>query len=183
VPNEIQPQLVPPTLTPTSETPLSAPDELALLDSLTDANPGSLDLVISPAEPEPIGRSWKYDFTLRQYVRGHGQLGPSPTRDAEALVDWVEKCLLTARGAHPVHPPGYGLVHGSADLIGGLVGAPSSDLEVRVADAVTFHPRISGIANWTFDYDPMAEWQAYSFTLVLDDDTTVQLDRLRLMVR
>jgi hypothetical protein len=85
---------------------------------------------------------------------------------------WVEKCLNTARGAHPACPPWFGLAPGD-DVIGHPVGYPPPDLTERIHDALTQHPRITDVVDVTYEFQDDEDWLACSLVLVTDEDDRV----------
>lgn len=161
-----QPTQIDTAFVPQAGEPLSATEALQALELSLEAQPSAVDLVVSVDPPPPIGRSWAFDFRSRSFVTA-GSRSPLQTRDLQTLGGWIEKCLNTARGAHPVHPDGYGLPAG-LPMIGGPQGALPADLEDRITDALTFHPRITGVRHFAYDYDPDEEWLAVSFTVLVD---------------
>lgn len=159
---------------PPTDDPTSGSDALADLEAAFDAQGDPADILVIEEEPPPVGRSWAFDFSTAQFVRRGG--GPLETHGDATLILWAEKCLRTARGAHPIHPPGYGLVR-PFDLIGRLVaGAPVAELEERIREALTFNPRIGDIADFSWDLDEDNEAVAISFSLVLADDSRLSLE-------
>ena len=125
------------------------------------------DLVVTTEEPPPLGKSWAFDFGVGKFKRV-GAGGPAPTYGLTTLRYWIEKCLMTEAGAHPIHDQGYG-VRGLNDLIGTQGGLVMMELESRITEAVTWHPRISGIENFSATHDPMQEYVDVAFTVVVDE--------------
>lgn len=164
---------------PTTDEPLTEQEAFDRLQTdLTDF-PTSVDLVVTAERPEPIGRSWAFDWALRRFVKPSGALGPKPTIGVETLQEWIEKVLNTARGAHPVHPANYGLVAPQGLMFGASSGEVPPDLEDRVVDALTFHPHISSVEDFAYDFDPDDEWLAVSFTIILDNNDSLALQNIR----
>lgn len=162
---------------PTNDEPMFGQESLDALQDALDPNANRVDLIVTQATPAPLGRAPKFDFAARAWERAPGAQGPVMTHGNETLKNWIEKCLSTARGAHPIHPPGYGLQR-PEDLIGGPVTEVPADLTQRITDALTFHPRIANVTDFAFDYDPSDDYLAVSFTVVTDRDETVQVDSL-----
>jgi hypothetical protein len=157
--------------TPASPDPVNPDDALADLEADFQASTTPPEVAVIEEEPPPVGRSWSFDFPRQQFLLGHGGHSPLETNGIGTLVQWAEKCLRTARGAHPIHPPGYGLQNPHA-LLGGVIdGAPVAELEAQIREALTFHPRIADIDDFDYDFDPTDEWVSITFTMVLDDDT------------
>lgn len=138
------------------------------------------DLVVTEEDLPPIAKSWAYDFTNGVFITGNNGRGPRETRGLATLAVWIEKCLRTDRGAHPVHPAGYGMIR-PFDMIGKpLDQAPLEELEPRIRDALTFHPRISDITDFVVDFDSDNEFVNVNFSVVLDDETSLQVNGLAL---
>lgn len=157
-------QFTPPLLDPVD--PDSA---LADLEQDFQQSAAPAEIVVVRAEPPPIGRSWSFDFPRQRFRVASGAHAPLTTNGVATLVQWAEKCLHTTRGAHPIHPPGYGLRDRNALIGQTIAGAPVAELETRVREALTFHPRITDIQDFSYDLDESDEWIAVSFTMVLDD--------------
>jgi hypothetical protein len=138
--------------------------------------PGQVDIDIAFDPPQPVGRSWAFDWQARRFVTGTRSRGPTATRGLATIEGWIAKCLSTSRGAHVIHPPQYGLSRGTTDMISRHVGFVPADLEERVHDALVFHPRIADVRDFSYDFDPDEEWTAVYFTVVLDDDSTVTVN-------
>lgn len=164
------------TFIPSDDRPPDADEELDLLDdALISGFPESEDDLIDEPVVRPLGRGWAFDFSRGGFIYGHetgplaaGGHSPLGTTGLGTLQTWIEKCLLTERGAHPVHPEGYGMVR-PFDLIGEqVVGAPVADLEQRVRDALTFHPRITEVRDFEADIDTDREYISVSFTVIVD---------------
>lgn len=152
---------------------------LEVLDErLLDPTIAPPDLVVTDAEPAPLGRSWAYDFSHKRFLQRPG--GTVQTRGITTLRQWIEKCLRTDRGAHPIHPDDYGMER-PFDLIGqGLASASKDDLQARIEDALTFHPQIVGVQDMDLTYDPDDPSLNVSFTVVLRDDQQIAVTDLSL---
>lgn len=159
---------------PTDDEPLFAEDALAALQDQLDPSQAP-DLIVSKATPVPLGRSPAFDFSTKRFDRRPGSKGPAWTTGDGTLKGWIEKCLMTARGAHPIHPPGYGLVR-PQDIIGGPVTEPPADLAQRITDALTFHPRIASVRDFAFAFDPDDEYLAVGFTVITDRDEQLPVE-------
>lgn len=92
----------------------------------------------------------------------------------------LHNCLRTDRGAHPVHPAGYGFVRPHPGLIGGAVGQIPADLEVRIREALTFHPRISDVSDFAYAFTDDEDFLSVGFTVALDDDTLIPITGVRM---
>ena len=136
-------------------------------------------LIVTDEEPPPIGRSWAFDFASEQFIPAAGG-SPLKTYGAATLRFWVEKCLRTPRGSRPIHDAEYGMrdlwsIIGSAPDIGS-----EADIEERVREAVTFHPRISDVAGFFMEWSEEDEAIYLTFTVVTDDDEALSFDAMPL---
>lgn len=170
---ESDPQI--PVLLPATDEPLSDVDALAALENALETFPNQVDLVVSVDPPQPVGRSVAYDFATRSLIKSSGQLGPTETRGLATLGTWIEKCLRTARGAHAIHPAGYGLPASVESIIGTPVGTIPADLEQRIREALTFHPRISDIESFSYDWEDDDDVLQIFMVIVLDDDSRIPI--------
>lgn len=138
------------------------------------------NLIIEEEPPPPLGRSWAFDFSQPGFATESGN-GPLETRGLDTLRMWIAKCLVTARGAHPVHPDGYGLEF-PFDIIGNPFDSfDAADLEERIETALTFHPRITGIEDFETVYEEGDEALFVSFTVLLDEEESLPIQGLRLV--
>lgn len=154
--------------------PVEPLDALADLEAAFDLQGQPADLLVVEEPPPPLGRSWAFDFARGRTVRRGG--GAIETHGDATLRVWMEKCLRTTRGAHPIHPPGYGLAR-RTELIGQtLAGAPVAEVEARVREALTFHDRIAGIDDFEFELDEDNESVFISFTVIRDDDSRLPVE-------
>jgi len=147
-----------------------AEDELARTqNALLD---DGLELTIEPEVP-PVGRSWAYDFKNGTFLKaGHG---PLTTRREATLKTWVEKCIRTHRGAHPIHPDGYGLEQPLEDFLS-HPELTTHELEEAIVDALTFHPQITAVKNMVIQTGDTIEGDAaveIAFTVVQNDETDI----------
>lgn len=157
--------------TPATPEPVDPDSALADLEADFQASTTPPEVILIEEEPPPIGRSWSFDFTRSMFRQSQQSHSPLTTNGVATLVQWAEKCLHTARGAHPIHPPGYGM-RDPHSLIGQTIdGAPIAELEARIREALTFHPRIADIQDFAYDFDPSDEVVSVGFTMVLDDST------------
>lgn len=159
-----------PSLLPPLEEALTATEAYRRFEESFDPE-GPADLVVEGVPPHPPGRSWAYDFVRRRFVSAPQQHGPLETHGIETLKQWIEKCLLTARGAHPIYSEDYGI-----ELPNDLVGVsadtfPDAIYESRISEGLLAHERITSIEDFAAVYDPMEEFVLVSFTCVLDDGT------------
>lgn len=152
---------------------------LEVLDErLRDPSTAPPDLIVTEDQAAPLGRSWAFDFASKRFVQRSA--GVAQTRGLGTLRQWIEKCLRTDRGAHPIHPDDYGMER-PFDLIGqSLASASADDLQARIEDALVFHPQIVAVQDLTLDYDPDDYVLQVSFTVVLTDDQLVAINDLSL---
>ena len=168
------------SLLPVEDEPPSPEEELARADEEAEDFPESDDLIATEEERLPIARSWAFDFERGRFTRGSAQ-GPAETRGVMTLRYWIEKCLRTARGAHPIHPEDYGI-----DRVGrGVFGSPMSeahgaDLEERIRDALMYHDAITEITDFQAVQNPEDDLLLVSFHVVLDDDVMLEVRNLAL---
>jgi len=153
-----------------TELELDEPDELAL-------DPFRPDLLVEETPLPPFGKSWKFDFATSKFLKVPGR-GPLRTQGIDTLRAWIEKCLFTARDAHPIYSEDYG-----TDDPFGWAGQPFTDeavgdLERKVSEALTQHPRILEIEDFTTDYDPGDEELFVRFRCVIDGGDDLIIDDL-----
>lgn len=151
--------------------PVDPDSALADLEATFAATVDPPSLIVVQDEPPPLGKSWAFDWPSMRFNLGNNGDSPLETRGMLTLIQWAEKCLRTARGAHPIHPPNYGLVDPKSIFGQPVAFAPIAELEARIKDALTFHPRIVDVTDFDSDFDPDDEWVAISFTIVVDDET------------
>lgn len=163
------------------------PDDLdpaATLDVLDErlVNPGAPppDLIVTDASPPPLGRSWAYDFVAQQFVTSPAG-GVADTHGLATLRVWIEKCLRTERGAHPIHSDDYGMVR-PFDMIGmQLTDISKQDLEQRISDALTMHPSILSIDKFQMSYSTDGDDALYvSYIVTLADGQSISVSNLQL---
>lgn len=161
-------------LFPADDTPASAQEEFDTFERSIEAEP---DVIVSLDDKPPLGRSWEFSFWPPQgFVTKPGGHGPTGTFGEDTLRHWIDKCLHTDRGAHPIHPPGYG-VEGAFAMIGRpLESTELATYEGRVRDALLFHPRITDVTDFDMTLDPDEEDVAITMTVVLDDETELSVE-------
>lgn len=168
--------------TPESPEAVSADVEFDRIADAIDGLPlGDPDVIIEDAGADevPLGKTWWFDFDQRRFVSGGGR-GPLAVRGIAGLRIWVEKTLRTARGAHPIYSGDYGL-DDPWDIIGSPLAAISvGDLESRIRDALTYHPRIVDVSDFVATKDEDQEALFLSFRVILDDETLLAFRSLSL---
>lgn len=147
-------------------------------DAFEDGLEGDEDaeLIVEP-EPVTLGRAIVLDFN-NGGVKLSGR-GPMEVRGEASLRLWIEKCLRTHEGAHPIHPEGYGLERPIMDYIG-LPEAEmvTGDLEEDIRDALIYHPSINDIENFELAVED-GEGEPYAlitFDVIRDDGTREDFD-------
>jgi hypothetical protein len=173
------------SILPAGDQPTDVDDELAQIEADLDAipsQPDDFDMAVLPPEddPQPIGRGWAYDWESKRFVRAPQGWQPMQTQGEQTLREWVAKCMRTQRGAHPVHPEDYGM-----DDPFLLVGLPATDAPVGqyeddLRQALTFHPRIADVTDFSSSVDQDSGTVQLTFTVVLDDDSEVTFDQFAL---
>lgn len=157
-------------LLPDDERALTAAEEAGQL-----AQPEAVDsppLVVEQVAPPIIGKSWAFDFVEGRYVPTMTG-GVVATRGRETLRFWVEKCLRTPRGAFPIYDDEYGL-EGGYDLLGGQYDPGEvAALGQRIEDALLYHPNITAVTGFAWDFDQDDETLWLSFTVVTDQGDTL----------
>lgn len=171
-----------PAFAPQTDLPLAGNEAFDELERTLESDPRAIDLIVAAEAPRPVGRSWAFDWIQRRFVKPVGALGPKPTLGRETLTQWCEKALRTARGAHPVHPPGYGFEPPHGGLIGRPVGTVPPDLEARVREALTFHPIISDVDQFEYAWDENDDFLSVSCIVHLADETMLELRNVRTAV-
>lgn len=114
---------------------------------------------------EPIGRGWAFDFARHQFVRSG--LAPAEISDLDQLATWIQKCLLTARFAHPIYSSAYGMDEPFGLIGGTFTGAAVASYTEAVRDALTAHDRIVEVTAFTFSQDD--DVLLASFTVHVDE--------------
>lgn len=141
--------------------------------ALTDALDGEDDLEVTvEPPPAPLGHSAAFDFTSGRFLTsGHA---PRTVRGLDTLRGWVEKCLRTHEGAHPVHPEGYGLAEPISSYLDDGADIGVAELEEAITEALLFHPAIKRIENMDTELGDTPDGDLavnISFTVITDDDS------------
>lgn len=173
---------------PDEDLPLSAEEEFGIAENSVaitefsdplDPNTFDDEEAVVTDETPPLGRGWSFDFGRRAFNSVEGR-GPLETRGQATLRAWVEKCLNTQKGAHPIYSDDFGVAmpFGALGAAGGSFD--SEDLEIELVDALTYHPRITDVTDVEVDFDEVNEALRVSFTVVQDDADDLVLDGLLL---
>ena len=168
-------------LLPEDDEPPTAEEAFEDMEESIEDFPDEDDLVVEAPEPEPVGRSWSYDYGNRTFVWASAGHGPAGTYGDETLRQWIAKCLMTDREAHPIHSDEYG-VDGLAEILSGpMTDVSTGDFEQRIREALIFHPRIVDVRAFQWDIDPDDEGVFVTFEAVLDDDETLPVENVRMI--
>lgn len=153
---------------------------LDVLDQrLIDPTLAPPDLLVTDAPPPPFGRSWAFDFQASQFVQNIS--GVAQTYGLISLRGWIEKCLRTDRGAHPIYSDDFGIER-PFDIIGmQLADVNPDDLEQRIRDALTKHPSIVEIEQFEMLYSSDDELITVSFVVQLIDQQSINVASLPLL--
>jgi hypothetical protein len=150
--------------------------ETGLLDPTLFGDDIQQDDVVVDTAPElyTLGRSWAFDFNTGRFV-------PSPRRARAPLAitgmtqlfQWVEMALYTPRGALAIHSEDYGLEDADGLIGGQFTGSAVASLRQRVEEALMFHPKITGIDDFTTSITDDEEGVDVTFRLRLDNNDVV----------
>lgn len=157
-------------------TPVRPSDALADLEASFENQGEPADLLVIEQPPPPIGRSWAFDFSQGRFVARSGTSvasGPLETHGDTTLIMWCEKAMRTARGSHPIHPPGYGMRKPYGVIGMNQAGASVAEIESQVRDTLTFHPRIADISDFAWTSSPDDEFVTITFEIVRDDESRI----------
>jgi hypothetical protein len=168
-------------LLPEDDEPPTAEEAFDEMEESIEDFPDEDDLVVETPEPQPVGRSWSFDYANRSFISAVMGHGPAATYGDETLRQWITKCLMTDREAHPIHSDQYG-VDGLAELVGTPVDdLNTGDYEQRIREALLYHPRIADVREFQWEIDPDDEGVFATFEVVLDDDETLPVENVRLI--
>lgn len=95
--------------------------------------------------PVPFGRTWRFDFDAGRMERAGG--GPRVVSGHDALIEWCQMALRTARYAHAVFSDRFGMERPDGPL--GLADPTeeASDYAARLTDALVAHERITAVED------------------------------------
>ena len=135
--------------------------------------------VVVDTQPQTfsLGRTWQFDFVKGDFVVPGAARSPVGVSGVETLRQWIALTLRTERGAHPIASDDYGL----EAPVAGIGFAPrdvlASDLAQRVADALSFHPKIVEVRDFVMRVDEEDEEAVLvSFTVVLDNAESLSVE-------
>lgn len=146
-------------------------------DRLLDPDP----VIVVESEPQPIGRSWAFDFISNRFYPKPGG-GPQGTRGLTTLRFWIEKVLRTYRGAYPIYDSRYG-IEDLDEIIGHQIGdASMTSLSGKIEDALLFHPSITAVTDFSADFNEVDEALVVSFVVVTDQGDELPINDLALVL-
>lgn len=166
------------TLIPADD-PQSSPQE-----DLDAATAGALALSdqITPVDPDPpvpFGSSWGFDWSAGQFLR-MGR-SPAPVGELDAVAEWAQMALHSARWAHPVFDDTFGIEEPDGVIGEFAEGEALADWQRSVVDALLVHDRIASVENVLLDWDPTTGvLTVLSLDIVTDEDTTVTVSDVAL---
>lgn len=103
--------------------------------------------------PEPMGRTWDFDWERGRFKRDG--TAPREVRGTDAVAQWAQMVLHTAQRAHPIFSARFGVPRPDGpigDAIGVLEGA--SDWAAAAREALLLHDRIASVENVTIEWYP-----------------------------
>lgn len=131
--------------------PITPADDLAAAAQAALAAPAG----VQPATPEPqepLGRTWDFDWVGGQFRR----VGQSPANlvGLDAVAQWAQMAIHTARYAHPVVSDDFGMEQ--PDRVIGELATPGviADWKAALVEALLVHDRITAVENIVLDWDP-----------------------------
>lgn len=124
--------------------------------------------------PEPIGRSWLFDFEAGRFVRAGSS--PLPAHGLAALEQWVLMAAHAARYAHSVFTDEFGMEHPDGGIGELGTAAMISDYEQRLREAILVHDRITALQDFRASYNPIEGVLSIAyFEVVTDEEDVVPL--------
>lgn len=155
--------------------------QLRAVESELAQAPTDVDLVID-AVPTPVGRGYAFDPRVKGFIVGTSGRGILQTHGIDTLKVWILKCIHTQRGVHPIYSDDFGMDEPFAPIGGSLDDSVLGEYEEQLRSALTYHPRISGIADFAAEPTPMGDGYSVAFTVVLDDDSAIPISNLQVPV-
>lgn len=155
---------------------LSADEDLQAAAAGALALPDDVTPAVDPA-PEPLGRTWQFDWEARRFVR-RGQ-SPAETSGFGALEQWCLMAIHSARYAHAVFSDEFGMEDPDAPLGEFAVGEILADWQRNLVDALLVHERITAIENVDVTWDP-SDGTLYlnGFDVVTDEEQRLTFGEL-----
>lgn len=148
---------------PASTEPPTGDEALTLEDTLAD--PDALSTQQLP--PPSLGRAPAIDFAQRTFIPGTAG-GPLMLYGTDTLKQWIEKCCRTRRGENPAVDENFGLDRLFIDMIDGSPYDESvaAEFEDIVARALSVHPSIDSVEDWSIDYQDDDDAAFVSFVVI-----------------
>lgn len=130
-------------------------------------------------DPYPYGKSWAWDFSARRFVK----FGPNPaqTNDLDTLKSWIQKTMITGKGAHVIYTDDYGVEN--PDSLIGFASDPVAQNQwaINIKEALMRHDRITDVTDFKFHTEDGGESLFVDFSVTTDDNTTVDLEGLNVV--
>lgn len=168
------------TLLPADD-PQTTPDEqvaAAIAGAL--AVPSSQTPVAPPA-PQPLGRSWRFDFEVGQFVRAGAS--PANTTGFGALEQWCLMAIKSARYAHAVFSDEFGMEDPDSTMGHFAEGEILIDWQQHLIEALMVHDRITSVENFDLSWDAASGVLTINnFDVVTDEDQTVSISDVTLVL-
>lgn len=165
----VEEPFVPSRLSPLDDEPLDPGEQFRVSEDDIEANVLPADLVLG-VEPTPLGRGWAFDVSPMRagFVTAPSGRGPLGTHGLETLKVWILKCLNTERGVFPIYSNRFGMVRPFDMLSEPSSETAIADYEDRVRDALLAHPRITGVTDFSADFDLSVDYVNVTFTVETD---------------
>lgn len=157
-------------LLPADDEGLSPAQELDAAIAGATVEPGA---IVPQAEdpPEPLGRTWAFDWASGQFRAAGG--GPAPISGLAAVEEWVQMVVHSARYAHRVFADEFGM-EGPEEPIGTMAGAEIvSEYEQHLREAILVHDRITALEKFQAVWSPAAGVLTIAYFEVVTDEEEV----------
>jgi hypothetical protein len=160
---------------PFPEQLLPTDDLLTPEEELAAAVEGALEGDPDPGEERPVipfGRSWVMDWTADPpRFKRHGT-APAECRGLDSLKQWLEMARRTARDAHDVFSPEFGM-DGPEDWMGHVdTDEAASDYGAQLEEAWLVHDRVSSVEDYRAHFETDVETIFIDELNVITDDET-----------
>lgn len=140
------------SLSPTEDVPVSPAEQLEAAARSALEDPVSVAVAAPERIVTPYGMSWQFDFSNRRFVREENS--PVQAHGEHALEQWVQACLHTVAGAHPIFSRFFGVQDYSAIFGTANPEEMIADLDRRFRMALTQHDRIAAVDAMEITWDP-----------------------------
>lgn len=132
---------------------------------------------LAPVGTEPYGRSWAFDFARGRFVRDGN--APRVTTGLDTLRLWCLTALVSARYAHGVFTPEFGMEEPEGTIgVAGNLREVASDYGAHLQDALLVHDRVASVDEYEWAFDAAAGALIVSFIVVTDEDETLAFNGL-----